>query len=57
MLEQEAQELLVLPWNDANSDENSIVMLEIEPVKDAVRLKVTHGSFNSNSKMFEEVKK
>ncbi len=44
-----------LPADDARPEKHSRVTFEIEPVKDVVRLTVTHDEFEPGSEMFKSI--
>lgn len=44
-----------LPADDARPEKHSRVTFEIEPVKDVVRLTVTHDEFEPGSEMFNSI--
>lgn len=51
------EKLLVLTWIDANDiTDSSRVAIEITPLKEGVRLNITHNHFKTTSKMPENIK-
>ena len=59
VIESSPPKRLVLTWalpaDDARPEKHSRVTFEIEPVKDVVRLTVTHDEFEPGSEMFQSI--